>query len=193
MKKWCPGQPVIYIDDSDVVKPGDYKFESPGWVRDGSESTATKNVYKKGYHVTEATVLTHNHHPISIFSEIHSSNEKDVTSINNVTFSVMERGCAMFGKAVFVMDRGYDDNKMFLKLDSMKQDYVLRLTANTILSNNLLEIQKEIDKIKKYILKLNKEEGKEKYEKIFWAGIDDMFTVFYATRVVCIPISGSIQ
>lgn len=27
------------------------------------------------------------------------------------------------------MDRGYDDNKMFLKLDALKQDYVIRLTA----------------------------------------------------------------
>ncbi len=129
VKKWCPDQPVIHIDDSDVVKPDGYKFQSLGWVRDGSESTSAKNVYKKGYHVTEATVLTHNHHPVSIFSEIHSSSEKDFTSINNVTFSAMERGCSMFGKAVFVMDRGYDDNKMFLKLDSMKQDYVIRLTA----------------------------------------------------------------
>ena len=41
----------------------------------------------------------------------------------------MERGAAMFGKATFVMDRGYDDNKMFLKLDELEQDYVIRLTA----------------------------------------------------------------
>lgn len=34
-----------------------------------------------------------------------------------------------FDKATFVMDRGYDDNKMFLKLDDLKQDYVIRLTA----------------------------------------------------------------
>ncbi len=27
------------------------------------------------------------------------------------------------------MDRGYDDNKMFLKLDELSQDYVIRLTA----------------------------------------------------------------
>ena len=27
------------------------------------------------------------------------------------------------------MDRGYDDNKMFLKLDELQQDYVIRLTA----------------------------------------------------------------
>lgn len=41
----------------------------------------------------------------------------------------MERACAMFGNATFVMDCGYDDNKMFLKLDSLEQDYVIRLTA----------------------------------------------------------------
>lgn len=129
VKKWCPDQPVIHIDDRDVVKPDGYKFESLGWVRDGLESTATKNVYKKGYHVTEATVLTGSNHPVSIFSEIHSSKEKNFTSINDVTFSAMERAKALFGKATFVMDRGYDDNKMFLKLDSMGQDYVIRLTA----------------------------------------------------------------
>lgn len=129
VRKWCPETPVIHIDDSDVVKPDGYKFESLGWVRDGSESTRAKNVYKKGYHVTEATVLTSSNHPVSIFSEIHSSEEKDFTSINDVTFSAMERAKALFGKATFVMDRGYDDNKMFLKLDSMKQDYVIRLTA----------------------------------------------------------------
>ncbi len=129
VKKWCPDQPVIHIDDSDVVKPDGYKFESLGRVRDGSESTATKNVYKKGYHVTEATVLTDSNHPVSIFSEIHSSKENDFTSINDITFSAMERAAALFEKATFVMDRGYDDNKMFLKLDSMGQDYVIRLTA----------------------------------------------------------------
>ena len=48
VKKWVPDEPVIHIDDSDIVKPKGHKFESLGIVRDGSESTATKNVYKKG-------------------------------------------------------------------------------------------------------------------------------------------------
>ena len=129
VKKWCPEHPVVHIDDSDVVKPDGYKFESLGWVRDGSESTATKNIYKKGYHVTEVTVLTNSNHPVSIFSEIHSSEEKNFTSINTVTFSAMDRAAALFGKAAFVMDRGYDDNKMFLKLYSLHHYYVIRLTA----------------------------------------------------------------
>ena len=41
----------------------------------------------------------------------------------------MERAKALFGKTTFVMDRGYDDNKMFLKIDELGQDYVIRLTA----------------------------------------------------------------
>jgi hypothetical protein len=129
IRKWVPDQPVIHIDDSDIIKPDGYKFEALGLVRDGSKSTDTKNVYEKGYHVTEACVMTKSNHPVSIYSKIHSSKEKTFTSVNNVTFDAMERGKAMFGKATFVMDRGYDDNKMFLKLDELKQDYVIRLTA----------------------------------------------------------------
>ena len=129
VRKWVPEQPVIHLDDSDVTKPSGYKFEALGRVRDGSKSSSKKTVYDKGYHVTEACVMTTNNHPVSIYSKIHSSNESNFTSINTVTFEAMERGKAMFKKATFVMDRGYDDNKMFLKLDALKQDYVIRLTA----------------------------------------------------------------
>lgn len=130
VKKWVPAEPVIHIDDSDIVKPDGCKFEALGIVRDGSESTSTKNVYKKGYHVTEACVLTSSNYPISIFSKIHSSQEKDYKSANTITFQAMEQGTALFGKATFAMDRGYDDNKMFLKFDALGQDYVIRLKSN---------------------------------------------------------------
>lgn len=129
IRKYVPDQPVILIDDSDIVKPDGYKFEALGIVRDGSKSTSAKSVFARGYHVTEACVLTSSGHPLSIFSEIHSSKEKNFTSVNDITFCAMERGAALFDKATFVMDRGYDDNKMFLKLDGLKQDYVIRLTA----------------------------------------------------------------
>ena len=128
--KWVPNEPVIHIDDSDVIKPDGCKFEALGIVRDGSKSSATKSVYQKGYHVTEACVLTSNHHPVSIFSKVHSSMEKNFTSANDITFAAMERGAKLFGKATFALDRGYDDNKMFLKLDDLKQDYVIRVKSN---------------------------------------------------------------
>lgn len=130
IKKWVPAHPVIHIDDTDVVKPDGYKFEALGIVRDGSESTSAKNVYKKGYHVTEACVLTSSNHPVSLFSQIHSSHEKDYKSANTITFQAIERGAALFGNATFAMDRGYDDNKMFLKLDDLNQHYVIRLKSN---------------------------------------------------------------
>jgi hypothetical protein len=130
VKRWVPSNPVVHIDDSDIVKPDGYKFEALGIVRDGSESTATKKVYKKGYHVTEACVLTSNCHPVSIFSKIHSSSQKDYKSANTITFEAMETASSLLGNATFAMDRGYDDNKMFIKLDELKQDYVIRLKSN---------------------------------------------------------------
>jgi len=129
IKKWVPEEPVIHLDDSDIVKPNGYKFEDLCRVRDGSESSSTKNIYKNGYHVTEACVLTKNHHPVSIFSKIYSSKEKNFKSTNAITFEAMERGASLFGKATFVMDRGYDDNKMFLKMNELNQNFVIRLTA----------------------------------------------------------------
>jgi len=55
--------------------------------------------------------------------------EKSFSSINNITFEAVGRGKGLVEKATFVMDRGYDDNKMFLKLDFLNENYVTRLTA----------------------------------------------------------------
>ena len=48
--KKFPDQPVILIDDSDIVKPDGREFEALGIGRDGSKSTAAKSVFGKGYH-----------------------------------------------------------------------------------------------------------------------------------------------
>ena len=128
VRRITPLEPVVYIDDSDVIKPEGYHFESLGIVRDGSRSTPEKSVYCKGYHVTEACVLTSSNHPVSIFSEVHSSTEKNFTSMNHITFAAMERGANLFDKATYIMDRGYDDNKVFQKMWDLEQDFVVRLT-----------------------------------------------------------------
>ena len=73
VRKWVTDEPVIHIDDSDIIKPNGYKFEALDTVRDGSKSNASKNVLEKGYHVTEACVITKSNHPVSIYSRIHSS------------------------------------------------------------------------------------------------------------------------
>lgn len=105
IKKQCLVHPVIHIADSDIAKPDGYIFESFGWVCDGSESTSTKNVYKKGYHVTEATVLTNSNHPVSLFSEIYSPNKKISRPSMTLLFrlwsvqlhySKKKKGCSQF-------------------------------------------------------------------------------------------------
>ena len=45
IRSWVPVEPVIHVDDSDVVKPDGYKFEALGMVRDGSRSSSSKTVY----------------------------------------------------------------------------------------------------------------------------------------------------
>ena len=129
IQEWVPDNPVILIDDSDVVKPEGRKFESLGIVRDGSKSTEKKSVYEKGYHVTEAVSITRSKQPVSLYSRIHSSQEKGYISANAVTFEAIDQCVGLFRKATYVMDRGYDDNKVFLKLEGLKQDYVIRLTS----------------------------------------------------------------
>ena len=72
IRKTGPDEPVILIDDTDIVKPNGRKFEALGIVRDGSESSSDNSVYKKGYLVTEAIALTKKRTSISAFSKIHS-------------------------------------------------------------------------------------------------------------------------
>lgn len=130
IRRSVPAEPVVYIDDSDIVKPEGYHFEALGVVRDGSASSKDKTVYEKGYHVTEACVMTGNQQPISLFSRIHSSNEKSFTSVNDITFAAIDRAATLFKKCTFAMDRGYDDNKIFLKLMDEQQDFVIRIRKN---------------------------------------------------------------
>lgn len=71
MVKALGKQPVILVDDSDVIKPHGEKFEALGQVRDGSSKD---NKIEKGYFVTEMVGLTANKkQPVSLCSHLHSS------------------------------------------------------------------------------------------------------------------------
>ena len=124
--------PIFIVDDSDVVKPLGKKFEDMGIVRDGS---SINKGYEKGYHVTEIVGLTENKkQPISIFSKIHSSKEKNYVSNNQITFEAIDNVCNLLDerelKAIFILDRGYDDNKTFKYYLKKKQNFIIRLKEN---------------------------------------------------------------
>lgn len=132
VKKCLPEAPLVFVDDSDVVKPYGKKFEDLGVVRDGS---SLDKKHEKGYHVTEVTALTRNsNHPISLFSEIHSSQEKDYVSANEITFNALRKASQIAGKdATFVFDRGYDMNKLFTFCYANELQFIIRLTSKRLL------------------------------------------------------------
>lgn len=124
--------PIFLVDDSDIIKPCGEKFENLGVVRDASSKNKT---YEKGYHHTEIVGLTENRkQPISIFSKIHSSKEKEFKSINSVTYEGLNKIISLLEnrelKGIFVHDRGYDNNDLFNYYFSKKQYFVIRLKEN---------------------------------------------------------------
>lgn len=92
IRKYVPEQFIILIDDSDIVKPDGhgYAFETLGIVRYDSKNTVAKSVFSKGHHVTADCVLTRSGYPLTIFSEIYSSKEKNFTSFNLGDVRVMD-------------------------------------------------------------------------------------------------------
>lgn len=131
-KKCLPEAPLVFVDDSDVIKPYGRKFEDLGVVRDGS---SREKKQEKGYHVTEVTALTrYSNHPISLFSKIHSSHEKDYVSANEITFEALKKTSLLTGKnATFVFDRGYDMNKLFTFCYANELQFIVRLTSKRLL------------------------------------------------------------
>lgn len=124
--------PVFLIDDSDIIKPLGEKFEDLGIVRDGSSRNKS---YEKGYHHTEIVGLTQNtKQPISLFSKIHSSTQKEFISANNITFEGIDKVVDLLNerkqKGIFVNDRGYDNNLIFNHYFEKKKYFVIRLKEN---------------------------------------------------------------
>ena len=123
-------EPVFFVDDSDVTKPLGNKFEALGIVRDGSSKDKS---YEKGYHHTEIVGLTNNFkQPISLFSKINSSTQKEYISNNNVTYEGLNFVVTLLNErslqGTFVLDRGYDSNDIFNYFFNKNQHFVIRLT-----------------------------------------------------------------
>lgn len=124
--------PIFLIDDSDIIKPLGEKFEDLGIVRDGSSRNKS---YEKGYHHTEIVWLTQNKkQPISLFSKIHSSTQKDFISTNDITFEGIDKIVNLLDKrkqkGIFVNDRGYDNNLIFNHYFEKNQYFIIRLKEN---------------------------------------------------------------
>ena len=126
IKDDIPQNPVVLLDDTEVIKPHGKKFEDLGKVRDGSSKDGK---IEKGYWVTEAVALSNENQPISLYSKVYSQNEKDFKSSNVYTTAAIDDAIVQIkGKATFVCDRAYDSNMVFQYFIDKGQDYIIRLT-----------------------------------------------------------------
>ena len=131
MLKMIPHNTVVHVDESEVIKPYGKKFEALGKVRDGS---SPDHKIEKGYHVTEITALTQgNKQPVSLFSHIHSSREDNFVSVNEITFRALSETFSLLPDASYVLDRGYDMNKMFNFMYDNNKQFVIRIKENRLL------------------------------------------------------------
>ena len=109
------------------------KNSSKPQIKFATDMISGKNKnYEKGYHHTEIVGITKDmKQPISVFSKIHSSAEKEYKSANTITFEGIDKVCNMLDerkiKGIFVNDRGYDSNEIFRHYYKRNQYFVIRL------------------------------------------------------------------
>lgn len=140
---------VFIIDDTDVMKPYGKAFEGLTKVRDASYPGETTK-YDYGYKVTTITGLSSKKkQPIPFYDHVHSLNELDYLSVNNITNIGIRRISEHLKpyEGMFVGDRGYDDGKFMKMITDLNQYFLVRMKHNRtlIFGNNKV---KAFDKAK---------------------------------------------
>lgn len=168
--KYIPNEPLINLDNSEIVKEYASKLEDLDKVVDAS-SVKSQDV-KAGYHLCEASVVTKNEkQPLSLYSQVYSTKSKGFKSMNDETIKSIEAVKEIIKeKCTFVMDRGYDADvfyNYFMKKNDCKDDFIIRLKGNRkLLFKGKAKKVEEIAKARKGKIRMNmyfKEKDKETY------------------------------
>lgn len=123
---------VFIVDDTDVMKPYGKAFEGIAQVRDASYP-GKANKYDHGYVVTTITGLSSKKkQPIPMYDRVHSPNELDYLSSNNVTNIGIRRIIDHLKEkeGMFIGDRGYDDIKFMKMINDLNQYFLVRMRNN---------------------------------------------------------------
>lgn len=136
-------EPIVLFDNSDITKIYGKKFEDLDVVVDASDPKKEK---KPGYPVCNVTMLSKKQkQPVPIYSKIVSTKSKNFKSMNKYTLeSIKEAYKAIGKKFTGVLDRGYDDKKVFRYLDKLGVDFVIRLktTRNFLYHGKSTNVEK---------------------------------------------------
>ena len=131
LKISIPDNPLVIVDESEIVKPYAEKMENLALVRDGS-----KNVLEKGYPTLNFSMASpKSKHPLPLYNHLYSSKEEDFQSQNIEIAKGFNTVHTFLGKkkATFVMDRGYDRNTIYEYVQNIGHHFVTRLNDNRYL------------------------------------------------------------
>mgnify|MGYP003509542124 FL=1 len=131
LKTSIPDNPLVIVDESEIVKPYAEKMENLALVRDGS-----KNVLEKGYPTLNFSMASpKTKHPLPLYNHLYSSKEEDFQSQNIEIAKGFNTVHTFLGKkkATFVMDRGYDRNTIYEYVQNIGHHFVTRLNDNRYL------------------------------------------------------------
>lgn len=131
LKTSIPDNPLVIVDESEIVKPYAEKMENLALVRDGS-----KNVLEKGYPTLNFSMASpKTKHPLPLYNHLYSSKEDDFQSQNIEIAKGFNTVHTFLGKkkATFVMDRGYDRNTIYEYVQNIGHHFVTRLNDNRYL------------------------------------------------------------
>lgn len=118
---------LYFIDGGDITKNEKTKFENMGYILDGSK----EHKLAKGYKIFEIDTIDTSNQPLSLVSDLMSSNNK--TNDNNKELSEnlewnkrIKNVVKTFGKGTFIGDRGFDGAIFMENIIKNDSDFIIR-------------------------------------------------------------------
>ena len=136
IENYIPDEPLVNLDNSEIVKRYARKLEDLDMVLDAS--SVKSGDIQPGYHICEGSVVTKEEsQPLSLYTKVYSTKSDGFKSMNDEMLKCI-RSIKKFLKrrCTFVMDRGFDADVFyhyFLKENEGKDDFIVRLTGKRML------------------------------------------------------------
>lgn len=185
IKQFICEKTCFHIDNSDVAKECSSNLENLDKIVDASSKD---NKIVNGYTVTEIVATNSSGDlPFSMYSKIFSSLSDDFVSKNNETMKAVDQIISFFGNiGTYVMDRGYDDKKIFESFNIRNAHFIIRGkdNRNVFYNNekiNIMNLSKKFKGKFSTILKIKGEKHKVyfSYVKINIDGVEKpLYAIF---------------
>jgi hypothetical protein len=118
---------LLVVDLSDIQKPYGRSMEHLGRVRDGSSGKTGSGYWNLNVVATDVGSSD----VLPLWGELYSISAPKCGGENAVrTNAFRETSSQLYGRGIWVMDRGYDGGHVFKELDGLKQRFVVALVGN---------------------------------------------------------------